>query len=202
MEEQQDKYTEALNYRRIFGNIEKAQKCLLEAVKEGNPDAIFHLAYAYYSGDEWSLGKNPEKAAELFLASGSDSGYALYIHCLIYETGVKRNDALIKKYANLLEDTKDNFTRGFCLFNGYIGSYVNTSQAIKERLGEGIRYLEESANIDNNEFAQNLLGDFYANGIGIKKSLPFAACYFNNAAFQGSAYAKKRLQQIKKLGQD
>lgn len=190
-------YRKAQEFRRR-GDIVMARGYLLKsAIEDKHPIAMFHLAYAYYSGEDWYLAKDPQKAAELFLASGTDSGRALYVHCLRYGIGVERNEDLIKKYTDLLEETRDNFARGFCLLNGYIGPRTTTFDETKSRLLTAIGYLQISSMIDDNEFAQKLLGEHYANGIFGTKSLELAKFHFGRAEKQGSEYAYRCLMEIK-----
>lgn len=164
----------ALEYRRE-GQITLARKYLRICAKNGDQEAMFHLAVAYEESG-WDIKKNYKNAKRWFEKLKDlkhPCGMIYYADLLLHGRPSVEIIALAHSIAReaLALDTCKTFEKGFCYYEG-LG--VRKDVAIAESL------LKQSAEEDNNEFAQKILGNYY----GSKQQYDKASYYYLKAANQ------------------
>lgn len=145
----------ALEYRRE-GQITLARKYLRICAKNGDQEAMFHLAVAYDESG-WGIKMN-HSIAKTWFEKLKDLKHPTGM--IYYANLVSRNVPSIEQLAlahsiareALALDTCKTFEKGFCYC---LGLGVTKDAGIAESL------LKQSAEEDNNEFAQTMLGNYF-----------------------------------------
>lgn len=143
----------ALGYRRE-GQLTLARKHLHIFAKNGNQEAMFHLAIAYRE-TRWGIPTN-QKKGQRWLKKLNDLKHPAGM--IYYAKTLSRHSvqevALIHSIAQeaLALDTCKNFERGVCHYEGL---------GVPQDIDMALTLLEISAEEDNNEFAQCMMARHY-----------------------------------------
>jgi TPR repeat protein len=172
------------------GQTRMARRCLENCVEHGNPEAMFCIGYAYFSGG-WGLKPSNQNMYE-YLKMSADAGnprgmvyYArIYQGNMVLEGGSRSNIYYQRALAS-----GDLFARGYYYYYG--ANPADTTNSF-----EAVKCFTKLA-MDGDEHAQYFMGDCHLYGKkGVDKNREKAIEWYTKAAEQGFYPALDVLSQM------
>ncbi|MGX9134796.1 tetratricopeptide repeat protein [Rummeliibacillus sp. JY-2-4R] len=167
-------------------NWEKTFECYKEAAKMGHADAMNNYADMYFRGEY--VKKDDRRAYELFsLAAERGVPESMYTLGYMYENGVGTEQDLAK--------SKFWFTQSALAGDVFAANRLG-HEAFQDGRGEdAMRWYQMAADQQDVDGEFNL-GFCYESGIGTPINMKKAKHWYQKAALQGDAEAKRKLKEI------
>lgn len=167
-------------------NWEETFNCYKEAALKGHADAMNNYADMYFRGEY--VEKNDKKAFELFsIAAERGVAESMYTLGYMYENGVGVEKDLAK--------SNYWFTQSALAGDVFAANRLGNAAFQNNQGEEAIRWYQIAANQQDVDGEFNL-GFCYESGMGTPINMKKAKYWYQRAALQGDAEAKKKLKEI------
>lgn len=167
-------------------NWEKTFECYKEAALKGHADAMNNYADMYFRGEY--VEKDDKKAFELFsIAAERGVAESMYTLGYMYENGVGVEKDLAK--------SNYWFTQSALAGDVFAANRLGNAAFQNNQGEEAIRWYQIAANQQDVDGEFNL-GFCYESGMGTPINMKKAKYWYQRAALQGDAEAKKKLKEI------